>query len=276
MTMVLAIVVAVLVLMAKYLYLWRPNDSSGFYPVKPFYMAHRGVRTRAPENTISAYSAALEAGLKGTELDVMETKDGQLICSHNFDLERITDGRGYIFEQTYSELQQINAGHRFPGASTDRIPLLTDVLNFFPAEFRVNIEVKSRSLIDIFTTLKVARLVKIMDLQGRVIVSSFNPVALIAVKWVDNAILTGFLVGPDTWPLMRFINLAHPDCLHPEAGLVTEDLLRFARQRGLAVNVWTVNNQPAIDWLVKKDVEGIITDRPEYCPPHSELGIGRG
>lgn len=276
MTIVLAILVTVLVLMAKYLYLWRPNDSSGFYPEKPFYMAHRGVMTRAPENTISAYSAVLQAGLKGTELDVMETRDGQLICSHNFDLERITDGRGYIFEQTYSKLKQINAGHRFSGASTDRIPLLIDVLAFFPPDFRINIEVKTRSWGDIFTALKVARLVKKLDLQGRVIISSFNPVALMAVKLVDSAILTGFLVGPDTWPLMRFINLAHPDCLHPEAGLVTTDLLRFARQRGLAVNVWTVNNRPAIDWLVKKDVDGIITDRPEYCPPHSELGIESG
>ncbi len=239
-------------------------------------MAHRGVMTRAPENTFSAYSAVLESGLKGTELDVMETKDGQLICSHNFDLERVTDGRGYIFNLNFSEIEKVDAAYRFSDVSTAKIPLLTDVLNFFPAEFRINIEVKSRSLIDIFTTLKVARLVKKLDLQGRVIVSSFNPVALMAVKWVDSAILTGFLVGPETWPLMRFINLAHPDCLHPEAGLVTEDLLRFARQRGLAVNVWTVNSRPAIEWLVEKGIDGIITDRPEYCPPHSELGIGPG
>lgn len=239
-------------------------------------MAHRGVMTRAPENTFSAYSAAIDAGLKGTELDVMETKDGQLICSHNFDLERITDGQGYIFNLNYSEIEKVDAAYRFPEASAARIPLLTDVLNFFPAEFRVNIEVKSRSLTDIFTTLKVARLVKKLDLQGRIIISCFNPVALMAVKWVDSAILTGFLVEPDTWPLMRFINLAHPDCLHPEAGLVTDDLLRFACQRGLAVNVWTVNSQPAIDWLANKDVDGIISDRPEYCPLHSGLGIGPG
>ncbi len=228
-------------------------------------MGHRGVLTREPENTIPAYQAVVSAGLQGTELDVIETRDGRLICSHNFDLERMTDGRGYIYDRDFSEIEKVNAAYRYPAVPAARIPLLTDVLKSFPAGFRVNIEVKSRSLTDITTTLKVARLIKKLNLQDRVIISNFNPIALMVIKLVDGTILTGLLVEPDTWPLLRFLNLAHPDCLHPEAGLVSDDLLRFARQKGMAVNVWTINSRPAIDWLVKKGVDGIITDRPEYC-----------
>ncbi|MFH1850937.1 MAG: glycerophosphodiester phosphodiesterase family protein, partial [Candidatus Neomarinimicrobiota bacterium] len=208
---------------------------------------------------------ALQAGLRGTELDVIETKDGHLVCSHNFDLERVTDGEGYLFERELPYLTRINAAHHFKGYPFENIPLLEDVLSFFPTDFRINIEVKPRSLGDLFTTIKVARIVSQRNLQNRVIISSFNPLALLGVKLVDASILTGFLIEPDTWPLFRLINVGHPDCLHLDAGLVSNDLLRYARQRGMVVNVWTVNNKPAIDWLVNKGVDGIITDRPEYC-----------
>ena len=264
-TAVAAVIIVAVLLITRHLYLWRPLDSTDFYPWKPFFMGHRGVMTRAPENTLAAYAAALAAGLKGNELDVMATRDGVLVCSHNFDLERVTDGTGYIYERTYDYLRVVNAAVCHPAAGHQTIPRLEEVLDFFPPDFRLNIEVKTRGLWDILPALQVARLVRRRRLQKRTIVSCFNPLALLGVKWVDETILTGLLVENETWPLLRLINLARPDCLHPEAGLVTDDLLRFVRQRGLALNVWTVNNRPAIDWLIKRGVDGIITDRPEYC-----------
>lgn len=229
-------------------------------------MGHRGVMTQMPENTLAAYEAALRVGFAGNELDVMATRDGELVCSHNFDLERVTDGTGYIYERTYNNLRVVNAAVRFSAVGQQMIPKLEEVLDFFPPDFRLNIEVKTRGLWDILPALHVARLVRRRRLQKRTLVSCFNPLALLVVKWVDETILTGLLVEDETWPLLRLISVARPDCLHPEACLVTDDLLRFARQRGMALNVWTVNNRPAIDWLIEKGVDGIITDRPEYCP----------
>ncbi len=229
-------------------------------------MGHRGVMTTAPENTISAYKKALDAGFKGTELDVMKSKDGKIICSHNFDLERVTDGKGYIFNLPYSEISKVDAAVKFSAYDFETIPLLEDALDLFPDDFRINIEIKARSVLDIITVIKVALIVKQRALQNRVIISSFNPLALRGAKWVDHRILTGFLVEPDTWKLFKLVNIAAPDCLHLEAGLITDDILRFARQRGLAVNTWTVNDKPTIEWLAAKRVDGIITDRPEYCP----------
>ncbi len=222
--------------------------------------------TRAPENTISAYKKAIEAGFKGTELDVMQTQDGVIVCAHNFDLERVTDGRGYIFDKKYSELKMVDASHKFTEFSPEPIPTLEEALDILPADFKINVEIKARSLFDILTVIKVAGLLKERQLQDRVIISSFNPLALMGARWVDGTILTGLLVESENWKLFKLINLARPDCLHLEDGLVTDDTLRFARQRGMAVNVWTVNNKPAIDWLVAKGVDGIITDRPENCP----------
>lgn len=263
--MLVTLFTLVLAALCCYWYCRQPARWSQFYPYQPFFMGHRGVMTRAPENTVAAYHQALEAGFTGTELDVIETRDGHLVCSHNFDLERVTDGSGYLFERDRDYVKKINAAHRFDGYEFEHMPLLTDVLELFPEDFRLNIEVKPRSLADVFTPVKVARMIKERNMQERVIISSFNPLALLGVKWVDKSILTGFLLETETWPLLKLINLAHPDCLHLEAGLVSRDLLRYARQRGMAVNVWTVNNQPAIDWLVELGVDGIITDYPELC-----------
>ena len=62
------------------------------------------------------------------------------------------------------------------------------------------------------------------------------------------------------------INVIHPACLHPAAELVSEGLVKFAKHRGLAINVWTVNTKPAIDWLIDLKVDGIITDQTEFFP----------
>ncbi|MCL1598543.1 MAG: glycerophosphodiester phosphodiesterase, partial [Actinomycetia bacterium] len=48
----------------------------------PLVYAHRGDRSRAPDNTLEAYGLAVEAGADGIELDVRRTADGVLIMSH--------------------------------------------------------------------------------------------------------------------------------------------------------------------------------------------------
>ncbi len=257
-----------------YLYLWKPCPISDSLIAKSVYLGHRGAKHRAPENTVSAFLEVKKAGLHGTELDVVKTKDGHLVCSHNFDLEMETDGKGYIYNILYQDLLLVNAGINFPLPTKEQIPLLSHILALFPEPYLINIEIKTRTFFDISTAFQVARLVRRLGLQQRVIVSSFNPLILPIIKLIDRQIVTGFIIEPKTQRLIRFVNLIHPDYLHPESTLVTDDLLRYARQKGMAVNVWTVNNKPAIDWLVKKGVNGIITDRPEYCPLPSELGVG--
>ena len=82
---------------------------------------------KAPENTRLAYEAAVHAGLGGIELDVVQTKDGEIICSHNFDLERETSGFGYIYNKIWSDLKNLNiVTHR--GGEMEQIPRLVDVL----------------------------------------------------------------------------------------------------------------------------------------------------
>ena len=95
-----------------------------------------------------------------------------------------------------------------------------------------------------------------------VLVSSFNPLALWYTKWLDKNIRTGFLYENPKFLFLK--NIIHPDCVHPKESLVTKNLVKHCKDRGLSINVWTSNNNTSIDWLSKLGVDGIITDNPKY------------
>ena len=120
---------------------------------------HRGLLNKAPENTRLAYEAAVHAGLGGIELDVVQTKDGEIICSHNFDLERETNGFGYIYNKTWSDLKKLNIANN-RGGEMEQIPTLTDVLEQLPINYIINIEIKTHKLLDISTATKVAKIIR--------------------------------------------------------------------------------------------------------------------
>ena len=92
---------------------------------------HRGLLNHAPENTRQGFRAALDAGLRSVEIDVLRTKDGKIVCTHNFDLERETDGSGYIDQKTLSELEPINAAANWPNVEA-KIPTLESALIGLP------------------------------------------------------------------------------------------------------------------------------------------------
>ena len=248
----------------NHLYLWKPRNMTSFYNGNsPLWFAHRGASNAAPENTISAFNKAVKNGASGLEIDVISTLDGVLLCSHNFDLERETDCGGYIDELPYHRIKDANAALHW-NSEREGLPKLKDVLRIVPKHVRLNIEIKSRSFYDISAARDVVELVKGKNFINRTIISSFNPLVIWYVKWINSQVLTGFLYNNLDYFFM--INVVHPDCLHTAAELVSEDLVKFAKQRGLALNTWTVNTRPAIDWLIDLKVNGIITDQIEFFP----------
>jgi glycerophosphoryl diester phosphodiesterase len=125
-------------------------------------------------------------------LDVVQSKDGEIICSHNFDLERETNGFGYIYNKRWSDLKNLSiATHR--GGGREQIPTLMDVLDQLPINYIINIEIKPHKLLDISTATKVAKIIRRKNRHKTTLVSSFNPVSLRRVKGIDPEIKTGFL-----------------------------------------------------------------------------------
>ncbi|MCI0457938.1 MAG: hypothetical protein L0Z62_13305 [Gemmataceae bacterium] len=93
----------------------------------PQLVAHRGLLRHAPENTLAAFAACLELRL-GFEVDVRRTRDGHLVCIHDEDVSRTTDGRGKVADLTLAELRKLDAGRWFDPAFTgQRVPTLEEV-----------------------------------------------------------------------------------------------------------------------------------------------------
>lgn len=255
-----------LAIMVKHLFFWRPLDVDRLYANSPLLMGHRGSPKTRPENTSPSFNHAVESGLSAVEIDVMATRDGKIVCSHNHDLERETNGYGYIRNIDYSDLKKVNAGIKYPELSPTPIPLLEEVIDELPEEIFLNIEIKPEKPFGLKTADLLVKLIREKNLHHRVVVSSFHPFIIWRVKFLEKGIPTAYIWSNQLVPkILRkpwFINLVHPDMLNPEAHLVTENLVSYARRKGVRLNVWTVNNYPAMIWLLKQGVDGIISDYP--------------
>ncbi|UCD37469.1 MAG: glycerophosphodiester phosphodiesterase [Fidelibacterota bacterium] len=256
------------VAVVRYMWFWQAREVPFYAGGKKLYLAHRGVSSEAPENTLPAFLAAFSSGLDGIELDVMKTADDEIVVIHDHDLERITDGSGYVWETTYEDLARLNAAHHWHGTHPPTpIPRLEDVLKILPPQMVINIEVKTRHWFTPGLEKRVVQLVRRYHLVKRTIISSFNPFSLLKVRWLEPEVAIGF-IWRDTlvpWYLRRpyLVNLVHPDLLHPHDAVVTPQVVTKAHRRGMRVNVWTVNNQPMIQYLESIGVDGIFTDFPE-------------
>ena len=224
---------------------------------------HRGLLNCAPENTWLGFQAALDAGFRSIEMDVLQTKDGKIVCTHNFDLERETDGKGYIDCKTLFELETINAGVKWSNIKST-IPTLESALVRLPKGCQVNIEIKTRKFMDWSTPREVIKIIKKLKIQNDVIISSFNPIALRIVKCVESSFKTGLLFK-DT-RAVGLISFARPNYIHPRSDIVTDDLIKYAQRYKLGINVWTVNSRVGMQFFIEKKVKGIITDYPEAIP----------
>jgi len=111
----------------------------------PAIIAHRGLSSRAPENTSSAMVLAAEAGMRWVELDVAPAADNQLIIFHDEHLERCTDGFGRLAEQTLEQLQMLDAGSWFaPQYQGEQLLPLASMLTLLQQlRLGLNLEIKS-------------------------------------------------------------------------------------------------------------------------------------
>jgi glycerophosphoryl diester phosphodiesterase len=257
----------VVVIAVRY-WVWTPAPMASFYGDRAFVnQGHRGAPETAPENTLPAFAQAIQLGAHGVELDVMLSKDGEIVVIHDFTLEKTTTGSGLVKDYTLAELKQLDAGSWFGEAFIGtRIPTLQEVINDLPRTALLNIEIKSESPATDGVEQAVIKAIAQNNLFDRVLVSSFNPVSLLRVKLADKRIPVGLIYAPnlpvflsDGW----FIPILRPEALHPRFDMVDEAYMDWAGDKGYRVNVWTVNEAPEMKRLLDLGVDGIITDRPD-------------
>ena len=238
-----------------------------FYLDRPLNFAHRGASHEAPENTLASFSRAADLGADGIEFDVQLSSDGQVVVIHDFVLETTTDGHGPVRDRTLSELKELEAGawfdRRFAG---QRIPTLQELIDEVGHRLLLNIELKTASLRDDGLALAVVRILQENALLGRVIVSSFNPLAVWRIKRADARIPIGLLYAPDLPFLMRrpwSRHLLRLDALHPYHASVDAAYVSWAREQGLRIHTWTVDEPADMRRFIRLGIDLMITNRPD-------------
>lgn len=228
---------------------------------------HRGASAAAPMNTIPAFELAAAQGADGIELDVHRSKDGHAVIVHDFTVDATSDGSGQVAEMTLAELKALDAGswfsETFAGA---QIPTLDEVFEAVGSRLYVNVEIKSQTQETDGVEQVVADVIARHNMAQRVIVSSFNPLALQRFRALMPDVPLGFLYSPgmpvDTLALMRELGLPH-EARHPHESLIDIAYMDWAKAEGYRVNTWTVNDPARGVELRDLGVDGIVTDVPD-------------
>lgn len=145
--------------------------------------AHRGHSVGAPENTLPALVAAAERGATVCEIDVVLSRDNEIVLLHDEILDRTTDGQGRVADYSLAELRRLDAGSWFgPKFTGVRIPTLREALATARlCGMGLLVEIKERRRPD----LLIDRLADLFAIDGgldEVLVISFDHPALMRAQ----------------------------------------------------------------------------------------------
>ncbi len=220
--------------------------------------AHRGASIAAPENSMPAFSAAVQAGATFAELDVQRTRDGQIVVVHDADLLRMAGDPRKVVELTAAEIAGIDIGSRFaPTFAGEPPPLLGEVIDLVRGRMGLNIELKY-NVPDAELAAAVVTLLRRENFLDRAVITSLDYEALKQVKRLEPRLRTGHIVTAAVGDIVR----TEADFISMNAARVTARLLRRAHDAGKEVHVWTVNAPEAMLRMIELGVDNIITDDP--------------
>lgn len=227
--------------------------------------AHRGASKYYPENTILSIKEGIKLGASGIELDVHKTKDNKLVVIHDEDIERTFKGKGLVKDYNLRQLKEFKCRNKvFYDNSECKIPTLEEVLDIIKdSDVRLNIELKTDIIQYDNIEKDVIDLVNKYGLKNQVILSSFNHESIRRVIEIDNTFETGLLYETEIEDVVNYAKAFGATSIHPDIRLVSEELIKEAKESGIKVNIYTVNNPIHMRILINAGVDGLFTDYPD-------------
>lgn len=221
--------------------------------------SHRGYSAVAPENTIPAFEAAIEAGADCAELDVQMTKDGVVMVMHDTNLSRTTGKNANIYDLTYAEARALDAGSFFSAEfAGTRLPTLEEVLQTCKGKIRLNIEIKSSAQTPDLEK-ETARLILDNGWADDCVVTSLSYDSLVKVKAVAPQIKCGYIMAIGVG---NYYDLEAADFFSVESTFITSGMIQQLHLRGKTVSAWTIDREEDARRMVSLGVDDIITGNP--------------
>ncbi len=259
---------------------------------------HRGFRGKYPENTLTAFKEAAKEGVDYIELDVIISKDSQVVVSHEPWFNATTcsypNGKtvkklkqGNLHRLNYSEIRNYDCGKRgnkkFPQQAkiAEYKPLLSEVIgtmelfcreNNLPS-IHYNIEIKNNALGDWkyhfepkITAELVYDVLKKYDINERILIQSFDVRSLKAIHQLNNKLKLGLLVTNFRSVNFNIKKLGFtPYSYNPALKICKKSTIIQAHNLGCKVIVWTVDSEKEMKRILMIDADGFITDYPNIA-----------
>lgn len=234
--------------------------------------SHRGAAGLAPENTFAAIAKGLELGADRIEIDVRQTSDGEVVVLHDRTLNRTTTGRGKLEKVAFSELKHLDAS-KGQFSKPEPIPSLREVLWLIAGKATLVIEVKEGS--SRYPGIEENIVKAILENQAAdwTIIHSFDDRVLNRFKRIAPDLeyhkllsikVPYFPLYKDTrWRLGSLKRYNWVNEISISHKFANRRVIKEVHQLNKPLNVWTVNNPRRMQKLLRRGVNGIITDHPQ-------------
>jgi glycerophosphoryl diester phosphodiesterase len=249
-------------------------DEKNVQTGNPWIIAHRGAMDEAPENTRSAFDAALAHEIDGVELDVQMTRDGKLVLFHDRDLRKIGDRRESIGQCDYEDLRRLDWGAWHSDAFRgERLLSLPETLDLYAHRTRLLVEIKSfeedrragRSL------ELTARVVDLLDEcveevdNDNIFILSFDAAVLDYARRRSQR--SWKLVLNTNSPLKPLDDVelgGHLFAYSAPIERLEPAIAERWREAGARIMTWTCNSPHAVDRALDVGCDAIMSDRPGW------------
>lgn len=237
----------------------------------PLIVAHRGASHDAPENTLPAYQLAWKQGADAIEGDFHLTKDGGIICIHDYDTKRVTGTKLVVKDSTLEELRALDAGAWFkPEFKGTRLPTFAEVAATVPAGRKFYIEVKCGP--EIVPALLRGIVESGLD-AGQIVVISFNAPVIRELKKQTPGIKACWLssfekespLDPATGEVLATLRDIKADGFSSKADeRLDASYIKLIRDAGFEYHCWTVDDPKVARRFLGLGALSITTNRPAF------------
>lgn len=229
-------------------------------------VAHRGMRSVAPENTTASFTEAGKHGYWGAECDVYRTKDGVWIISHDSHTYRMMDKSAFIEKKTYEELMNMNVDN---GVNIDKYE-----------------DLKICSLEEYLDICKKYNMTPVIELKGKNNTEYYSEIVELANQFEVNPVYISFHI--ENLQTMRrltqckmyyLVQKISEDDIQDAKSIENcgidfngnkdknfkSDIIKKCQDAGLELGAWTINEEDALQKLEQYGITLITTDCIEYA-----------
>lgn len=220
--------------------------------------AHRGDCSKAPENTLRSIRAAIKTKSNYAEIDVQQSKDGQVILTHDSNFKRTAGLNKNVWDLNYIDLKKLDVGiHASKKYKGERIPTLKEAVKVAKNRIKLNIEIKTNGHEENIAK-NVVKILEDNNFENQCVITSFDYNTLQQVRKLNKRIKIGYLIYKNNSDFSKL----DVDFYSIDSSRATAEFINNAHSLNREVFVWTVNNKDNIKNLIGLGVDNIITDKP--------------